>query len=338
MARRPPAARKNGAQTFMERRGTAKAVPNAPGIFDTIALGMSVVLAQPLLLLVPVVVDAYLWLGARLSPRALTDALGRWLERTGGEDGRQLGDRLRDLGESSDMTGLLSLFVPSVLSWVDRSEIADVWGGTVVRPSGPWVVLIGIALLGVSLALGVLFRVPLAFDVRGVRPTVGRIARAAAVAWVRYLGFLLLVAALVALVLGPAVVLSGLLLLVGINIVPLLTLVIVVPALWAMIFLYFAPDAIVVNEVGPIRAGYLSFNVVRRNFWPSVGFIVVVFVISVGLPLVWARFLDNAPGVLLALLGNAFIATGLALAQMRFFYDRLSRWRADLIPAPVPSP
>jgi len=322
----------------MQRRGTAEAISGPPGIFDTIAVGMSVVLVQPLLMAVPLLMDAYLWLGARLSPESLTDPVGRWIARTGGEDGRQLGKTLREGGESFDVMGFAAAFVPSLLGWVGRDDIASVWGGAVLRPDSPLVVVLaGMALLIAGVGLGILFRVPLAFDVRGASLSVGGVARAVAIGWLRYLGFLALLAGLVALVLFPAVVLTALFSVVGVNIAPLLGLLLVVPAMWAAIFLYFAPDAIVLSEVGPIRAVYLSFNVVRRNFWPSVGFIVVVFVISIGLPLVWARLLDNAPGVLLALLGNAFIATGLALAQMRFFYDRLRRWRADLAPTAAPA-
>ena len=323
----------------MQERRKVESSVRAPGIFDTIAAAMSIVLMQPLFLILPALLDAYYWLGARLSPEVLTDAVGRWFIRTGGDDGRRLGESLSNNGAGADLTTLIGVFVPSLLGGVNRDGVARLSGERVVRPEEPWlVVATGLLLLLTGLGLGILFRVLLTRGVRETSPRIQDLVRAVVVAWLRFLGFLALLVGLLALVLGPILVIGVLFALVGVNLAPLLTLAVLGPIVAAAIFFYFAPDAIVVSEVGPLRAGYLSFNIVRRNFWPAVGFIVVVFVISIGLPLVWTRMLGNVPGVMLALLGNAFVATGLVLAQMRFYYDRLQRWRADLAPAPAVAP
>ncbi len=322
----------------MQRRSAVSADRSVPGIFDTIALAMSAVLAQPMLLIVPALLDAYLWLGARLSAQALIDPLARWLDRRAGADGRALAEGLSEMVWTQDLITLVGLFVPSILSVLERDQVAEGWTRTTVRPDDPWlVVLVSMALLILGPGVGMLFRVPLAYTLRGMSPSVTGVARATVVAWLRYLGFLALACGLFALVTGPALVVGALFLVVGVNLVPLLALLLAVPAVWAVIFLAFAREAIVMSEVGPIRAGYLSFHVVRRNFWQTVGFGLVVLLISLGLPLVWARVVGNVPGVVLAVLGNAFVATGLALAQLRFFTDRLRRWRVDLAPAPIPA-
>lgn len=312
----------------MQSRRTADRVPAVPGIIDTIAAGMSAVVAHPFLLAVPALVDLYLWLGVRLSPAALTSALGRLVLQTNAQDKARLVDDLRTMGQTSDLTSTISVLVPSVVAGVDRSRVVSVWTRTTWGPGSWWLVcLLALGLIVVGAAVSMFYRVPLAYAVRGAHGSVGALARATLKAWLRFLALAAVVVALCLLIGGPALIVAGLFQLAGINILPLLTLFVLLPAAWAAIYLYFAIDAIVVSEVGPFRAIYLSFNVVRRNFWPTVGFAFVAFLISTGLSQIWVLFLRTTPGLLFAVLANAFVGTGLTLASMMFYFDRLRRWR-----------
>ncbi len=149
--------------------------------------------------------------------------------------------------------------------------------------------------------------------------------------WTALVG-LLLVAVVV-----PAVVVGVVGLAVGFDVVPLLAAVLVPLGVAAAVCLAFVGDSIVVAEVGPLRAIALSFQVVRRNPWATLGLLLVLTVVSVSVHGLVARLAGTVPGLALAIAAYAFVATGLALARMQFFYDRLRRFRADLIP-PLPSP
>jgi hypothetical protein len=84
----------------------------------------------------------------------------------------------------------------------------------------------------------------------------------------------------------------------------------------------------VVGEQGPLRAIYTSFNVVRRNFWGTLGFLVISLVISLGSGVIWHRLVGTTIGLVVAIVGSAYIGSGLLAARMAFFRERLRRWQS----------
>ncbi len=317
----------------MERRTAATKQPKpvvVPGIVDTIAGAMSLVLEHPLLFTIPVLFDLYVWLGVRLSPAAFTDAFGRLLLRANSADATNVADNLRRFGERSDMTELLGVLLPSLLVGIGNQDLPTLWRGASYDPGSWWIVAgLSVVFLVLGAGLSMLYRVPLAVLIHGEPLTIARVGRATLWAWIRSIGLFFIVIGLGLLIGGPLLVGAAVLQVLGVDAVPLLTLALILPAIWAAIYLYFTLDAIVVSEVGPLRAIYLSFNVVRRNFWPTVGFALAVLLISTGLPRVWERLIGNPPGLVLAIIANAFIGTGLAVASMMFYDNRLRRWRPD---------
>ncbi|MGH2458559.1 MAG: hypothetical protein ACRDIY_06790, partial [Chloroflexota bacterium] len=96
-------------------------------------------------------------------------------------------------------------------------------------------------------------------------------------------------------------------------------------AILFMIYLFVRVDAIVVSEVGPVRAAANSARVVANNFWSTVGFILLVYVISLGTQVIWKALGDNDAGMIVAIIGNAYIASGLTAASLLFYKTRLAR-------------
>lgn len=302
-------------------------VPPAPvpGVIETIADGLTLVLVYPMVLLVPLLVDAVYWSGIRISPAAL---IGRFTS---------LGEPFDQVGLNGDVTPIMAIFVPSLLEWVDRDALFHAWSATEIAP-GSWesVSLTIVGLLVAGSMLAVLFRVPLALVIRQERRSPLWVIRAVAVAWVRLVALAALVIGLVLLVVSPLAVLSAFFLLAGVNVAPLLVAGLSIPAIAAAIYLHFTPDAIVLSEVGPLRAIYLSFNVVRRNFWATIGLLGSFLLISEGLTVLWLSQADTPIGLLIGVLGNAFVGAGLALAAMQFYTDRLRRWLPDPHPSGGP--
>ena len=278
-----------------------------PGVFETIAIAMSALLVQPLPLAFPLAVDLYLWGGARLSPAAVLDPFRRWLLARGGAETAEPAEWLERAARTGDLAAIVGWFVPSFLAGADRAEHFAAWRRPSVDLGGaaPTLAVAGLlVLLGVWAAM--MLAVLLARVVRGRALLGGRFLRASGLAAVRYLGFLAL-ATLVLLGVAAAVALA------------------------------FVGEAIVLAEVGPLRAIALSVGVVRRNPWPTLGLLLVWMTVSLSLPRLADRLTATAPGLALAVAAYAFVATGLVLARMQFFYDRLRRWRADAIPPLAPA-
>jgi len=193
-------------------------------------------------------------------------------------------------------------------------------------------VLLLVVLFGASLLLGGVFYGGVAAASLGTGGgPIGAGRRAPRVA-VRVIGLL---AALfgVGLLLGlPVLVLVGFTALVAPELALLGGAFVVLGVFLVEIYLFFAVDAICVSNVGPLVAVQRSVGVVRRHLWPTVSLMVLTWLVLAGMGRVWdlaATALRPPFGVLLGILGNAYIGSGLIAAGMIFYNER-----AGLRPAP----
>lgn len=91
-----------------------------------------------------------------------------------------------------------------------------------------------------------------------------------------------------------------------------------------MVYLYFVTAAIVLDDAGVLEATGRSFRLVRKNFFPVVGFVVLVTIISLGMGLVLTRVAASSPFVaVLAIVINGWIGTGLTMALLVFYRSRV---------------
>jgi hypothetical protein len=97
---------------------------------------------------------------------------------------------------------------------------------------------------------------------------------------------------------------------------------------WTWVYIGPAREAIVMNGCGPLRAIYTSFNVVRRNFWATLGFLVISWVIVLGGGVIWQQLAGSTLGLVVAIIGSANVGSGLLAARMAFFRERLRRWQS----------
>jgi hypothetical protein len=272
---------------------------------------------------VPLLLDAYFWLGWNLTPAALTVPLQGWIDDNNGEDARSTIDALEQLGRS-DMLALTAQFVPALLPGMARDDVYELWSRPTVELAH-WGLVAAALLAIVIFAAGLLaaYYVPLAdAAIKRSRPF-RQMPRAIATAWVRLLGLLALWIGLFALVLGPPAVLWGVSTALGVGLGVILAPIIVMVGIAMVVALIFSPEAVVIAEVGPFRAMYLSVNVVRRNLRPTIGFIAASTIITLGLGEIWQRLAGTPPGLLTAAIANAFFAVGIAIAGMIFFNNRL---------------
>jgi hypothetical protein len=228
---------------------------------------------------------------------------------------------------------MLSLLVPSLLSDIERTRL---YGGADRPDVVPSSWFLGLIILAAAFAgsafLLMLYSVPLADTALNRRRSAQARARAIAIASVRLLGFVAVLAGAVLLLLGPLLVGGLALHIVGVNATPLLASIALMLGIVAYLMLWFVPDAIVVSQVGPLRAIYLSIAVVRRYFWQTLGLASASMLISLGLGEIWRQLVDTAPGLLVAVIANAFIASSLALASILFYTNRIRLIRPEFAP------
>lgn len=311
----------------------------ASGVTETIAAGFSEVLARPWLMALPLLLDLYYWLGWRILPTALTERLSRSVSESSFSEKESVVKWLADVGKL-DLSGLIGLLVPSGIFGLlspsrliraDRDGLYEVWSRPAIVPhSYLTVCLIALLFLLASSLFYMAFVVPLADVVMSRKRPWRQFPKAITVAWLRVLGLQAIVIGLILLVFGPIVVITGIFEVVGVDFSGLVATLMMMTAVAAIIYLWFVTAAIAAAEVGPFRAIYFSVNVVRRDFWQTLGLISASILIGSGLPELWSRLMDTPPGLLIAVVAHAFFAVGLSIASLIFFIDRLRLLRFDV--------
>jgi hypothetical protein len=309
-------------------------------VIETLSAGYAAVNRQPWVLLLPILLNVFLWLGPHVSYSPLVGPLvtstTEWTRQMTLNPRRPVVeaetlsgpelDQVRQwlIARSDDINGFEALVwsplgvpnLPSLSTSSDDVAFVTGWGD-------------GVALLGACIGLGLLLgawfygglavasqneaggplaagrRVP-----RGVVDVIGLVAILLGVSILLGLPVLLLIG-FTALVSPPVAVLGSLLLMAGL--------------LYAAIHLFFSVAAIFVSGAGPLAAIQRSVGTVRRHLWPSIALIVLTWLILAGMGRVWELLASYAPspfGVLLGILGNAYVASGLIAAAMIFYIQR----------------
>lgn len=103
---------------------------------------------------------------------------------------------------------------------------------------------------------------------------------------------------------------------------------------WVSFYTVFVVAALALNNVSVWRAIWNSFNVVLRNFWSTLGLFLLINLIGGGLTILWQQLSSGSWLTLVAIVGNAYVGTSLIAASMFFYQDRYASWQAfiaDLI-------
>jgi len=299
-------------------------VKNRPGVIDTLSLGFSAITQQLWVLVIPVAIDLYLWLGPRLSPLPLIKRASLYLPPA--EPTIQWQELLGGFNLFSLLDSAI-LGVPSLMAGVAAAS-----------PLGQMVIEIdsGLPFLGwflvlfpLGLLLGCLYLGLIAQNVRQ-KPYHSLLHRL----W----GYWLRVILLLLIFIGGAIVLgfplaTGLALVSFLNesLTAILSTLLLALLVWIWFYLFFAIDAIVISDAGPLSAIWNSINVVRRNFWSSLGLFILINVIGLGLSFVWRALGANPWGLALGIVGNAYVGSGLAAASLIFYRDRYTIWLEERV-------
>ena len=320
----------------MQRTPPSNSKPAPPrGVIASIAEGWSVVLARPWLALPIILVDLWYWLAWRIEPRARMDRLIDVSLRSNPDDAASIVDTLDQAGRS-DLTVIAAFFLPTLLAGIARDDLYTIAARPILVSGSAGIdMLLGIIAILLGALSFIAFATPIADAVVG-RSRAGRVLAAGIIrTWARFLSLILLLIAGLCAFAIPAGILVAISAVAGINLMPLLSSAMILAGVIAVLYGYFAVDAMLVADVGPIRGITFSLNIVRRNFLATLGFVFTSLFITIGIPEIIDPLLGSAPGLFVSLVLHAVIATGMVAASMVFFIDRLRHWRPEAAVTPA---
>jgi hypothetical protein len=312
----------------------ARSGPRLTGVIDTLSAGYDVVNRHAWVILIPILLDLFLWLGPQLSAaRLVSQTLSRVAPFGPSGASVRLLDQAqqRELVELAEGFNLLAALAPSMVSVVGVPSLVAMLGirdPLRTTPVETWgaVMLILFAALAIGMLLGSLYYAILAQEVRDGSIKPNRLPAQTLRSWLRVMAYLLLLAGM-----GIVIGLPIGLLAVGATILSpalgsLALSAIMMALVWFGIYLFFVPNAIFLSQVGPLQAVKNSIAVVRINFWGAIGIVVLITLVLLGMSRVWemaSERITSPWGVAVGILGNAYIASGLIAASMRFYRERI---------------
>jgi hypothetical protein len=293
------------------------------GVIDTVSAGFRLVLKRPWLIVLPLLLDLFLWQGPKLSMSAVVDqwqttlsSLSTDLAATGGAGSEayteSLDALLDDTVRSTNLFGALvwtMLGVPNV-----TGSLPILPGDSPLQITTTWQLsLVQLAILATGLLLAALYLNLVASAVRDESPTLAGLAGATARTWTRL--------ALVAVPVALAIIST----LVVLTLLGILALVLAMGFLWILVCIAFVPQGIALGRQGAWGAVISSYLVVRTNLWPTLGLLILTNLLSSGLGLIWMRLAGpSTMGTLAAILLSATVGTSLTAAMFLFYRDRLA--------------
>ena len=290
-------------------------------LIDTLSAGYGAINRRLWVLLLPVVASLYVAYGQPVSLAPLLAETRTTIATLPSSDKAAMDEAvtLLTLLEGADMRQpLLRLnYVPLV-----SSQIGDAGPNAyVVRTPGELLAVLGL-LNGVALLISALFLQQIAGAVAPApaRPPlrIGSLARLA-------LALALWAALIVAVGVGvglPYLVVGAIVSALVPPVLPVVVLAFGFIVFWLGVYVGFTAEAMALDGIGPLRASVRSARLVRRNFLPTVGLLLLAWLISAGLDLVWRQLGIGPLGLALACVASAYVGSGLAAARMLYYRER----------------
>lgn len=95
--------------------------------------------------------------------------------------------------------------------------------------------------------------------------------------------------------------------------------------LWASIYIGFTREIMVIEQVGPIRGIQMSVRLVRMNFWRTLSFLLMLLVIVAGSGIIFEGLIGTVAGRMVSIIVSAYLLAGLVMARMRFVQYHLQQ-------------
>ena len=307
-------------------------LPPPPGIFGSLKTGFEVVSSHVLLILLPFILDLFLWLGPRLSVSKVMGPLYTALFEQAKhglatpDDAKRLTAIQDVFVEGLQRFNLVSLmsrlqtFPVGISSLVAKTMPVDSPMGSemiIQLPSPLAVLAIMFSLIGIGWVIGGLY-------FRWVSRTVLG-GRDAAISPQRAIIQTLVLSALWFMALVALSIPVILLLTVFTIINPVLAsgafFIMLLLSFWLIVPLFFTPHGIFVRGQNAFHSIFTSFKMARFTLPTSGMFVLITFILTTGLNYLWSVPKSNSWMTLVGIGGHAFIATALLAASFVYYRD-----------------
>lgn len=303
-----------------------------PGVLATIAAGFDLTARHLWLLLLPVILDIFYWLGPRLRFQTLIEQVLALLP----EEAEVL-DLAAQLGEVASQTNLFTTItvqligVPALMVGFSPEKTPLATQVIDIDNWLSWFVLFATFTL-IGLFLTAVYYTLIAFTVNKRSSTTdplnpGQWQKRAFSSWLRLIGLLLLFLSIVMILYIPLIMIGTILFLINGTLGSIALLLGPFLVIWIVVYLSQAPQGIVLNGRPLLRAVSESVRIVQANL-PSL-LLLLLTVFSIGAILDWLLFsVENGSWLTLAnILGHAFVSTALVAAMFIFYRDRYEVFR-----------
>lgn len=300
-----------------------------PGVFSTLAAGFELTTRYLWLIIIPAVLDLFLWVGPRLSFRPLIESLAAQLPEQAlimdmGPMLESFATRLNHfsylsvslLGVPALMTGLTPEKTPLQPQVIERAGWAE-WFGYMVLFTVAGLLL---AAVYYSLIAYVMRRAGAA--AAGLALPSLHIGRRTLRTWVRLLGLTALFLAFVVVITFPVALLAGMVSLFSQTLATFFLMGAAVFVIWIVMFLGYTPQGMTLNPRGFLPTIVESVNLFRTNLPASLGLLFLVTLLRRLLSFILLTADSGTWVTGINLLAHAYISTALIMALFIFYRDR----------------
>ena len=311
--------------------------PPLLGVIDAVSAGLDAVLRHPWLLLIPLLLDVFLWVGPRLQApavyRLFAPSMSQMVTDMPTTDGRLAAQELSKL--------LAAFFTQyNVFSWlsVGLVGVPVVNAGIdatlrLVTGSMPWLwqiadldsyVVLVLVFTGIGLLISALFWTQLSDYVRGDPFQAMGWLRSSLTVWKRLALLIFLIVSSALLAIFPLSMIMFTVSMFSPGLASVVPALMMVAALWVIFLGMFTPHGVALYHMPLVRAVSTSVLIVRANFAPVLGLAAVMVAISIGMNVIWSALSADSWLRLIAIVGNAIIGAGLIVASLFFYRNRVS--------------
>lgn len=315
-------------------------LPPAPNLIGAIRSGFDAVAHHLILILFPIILDLFLWLGPRVKLTGLINSTTEQLVLISTSQDPSMKELVTPMQESwavlaevFNMLVFLRSYPVGITSLIatDLPETSPlgIWRSwEIASASGVFLAFVLISLVG--LALGTLY-----FLGVSQAAVIGDISwREVFSTWPRATLQIILLALLWTFVLLvitiPGSFILSLVMLSGATYGYCAILIFAGVVFWLIIPLVFSPHGIILHQMGFLESVKTSVNLTRRTLPSTVLFVMGAFLLSKGLDLLWRIDDDSSWILLVGILGHAFVTTGLLASSFVYFRDAL-RWVREMV-------
>jgi hypothetical protein len=303
-----------------------------PGLGETLKLGFEFTSRRMWLLVLPIVVDVFFWLGPRLSLGNLAQEWITWwqaqLDVLGSAETAalvqpELFDQVVDITTQFNLMSQLSvpfLGIPTLMGGIVPEKTPIMPQVTQIATASSLLnILLVISIAGLIVS-GIYFGL-IAYAVRGDGDR-HRFGRKLPKQTARLIGLAIALLLLIMILYIPVTLVSAVLALLSPALLSAAVLVTIVAIFWLLLFLGFTLPGLFIDDLPILKSVRNSVRFVRFHMNTALPLLILIYIINSVMSLVWLSADNGSWLTFVSIFGHAFVSTALVVATFIFYRDR----------------